>query len=352
MTHPQRRARAEHLVHTAPKLHATLVTDPRPEGPATTLRTAICAWAAVPDDATHHLVLQDDIELDANFARSVGNAIATMPDSALAFFTEWGSRTSNMVRVAALTGHRWVEVVDQYVPTQALVLPADIARGFAEYAAREGREADPDDETMARYLWSTGVPAYVCAPNLVEHLDLPSLVGNGTHGLRRSAWYDPRAGIPAGGPVTILDGLTTVPYFSWHNGRARCQVRDDPTDTQWRAEFAADVLANRGMIDHIDDAYFRCLPGLTELRRVVRDDLLRALWVLSVTLGVVAGECPPASQRSEAELARPALATLAPGGLRLFVNDTDFARVSDLMTALVMNGIQHGLDRTPLESSC
>src|SRR5437660_12652471 len=128
MTHPARVQSAERLGAEHRDRDLRIACDPAPElGPAT-LRTARAAWAMVAPHATHHLVIQDDVILPDRFFEHVAAALACRPDSALAFFAEWGCATATAIRVAALRGASWAEVVDWYVPTQALALPAAVAR--------------------------------------------------------------------------------------------------------------------------------------------------------------------------------------------------------------------------------
>ena len=128
MTHPRRRAAAEALRDLHPDLDLGIVVDPDPDGPPDALRTARLAWSAVRDDATHHLVVQDDMRLIDGFAAHAARAAAAMPGQVLCFFTEWGSRTSHALRLATLEGASWVPVIDPYVPTTALLLPAEVAQ--------------------------------------------------------------------------------------------------------------------------------------------------------------------------------------------------------------------------------
>lgn len=136
MTHPARYELANHLRELHPELNAVVVTD----STQSTLASAQAAWRAAAADATHHLVLQDDVSLCGGFLDAVHDAIAMRPGDALALFTEWGSRTAHLGRIAALRGAGWAEVADEYVPTVALAdralgtLPAGALRRFVPRA--------------------------------------------------------------------------------------------------------------------------------------------------------------------------------------------------------------------------
>ena len=76
MTHPKRRAAAERLARSAPPGALQVVMDPDPAGKPSVLRTALCAWEAIEDGATHHLVVQDDMILSDTFYARARAAIS------------------------------------------------------------------------------------------------------------------------------------------------------------------------------------------------------------------------------------------------------------------------------------
>ncbi len=68
------------------------------------MRTARRAFAAATAEATHHLVVQDDVSLADGFLDALGATVALHPEAALSLFVEWGSRTAYLARWAAFTG--------------------------------------------------------------------------------------------------------------------------------------------------------------------------------------------------------------------------------------------------------
>ncbi|MFJ8849181.1 hypothetical protein [Streptomyces sp. NPDC102437] len=90
MAHPVRLPQAQDL---AARLRLDgLALDPDPEGPLSALRTALVAWAAVTPRASHHLVVQDDVDAPVELLEIVGRAAARLPDEALVFYTNWHAR--------------------------------------------------------------------------------------------------------------------------------------------------------------------------------------------------------------------------------------------------------------------
>ena len=177
MAHPARREQAEQLQRRHPELDIQIVLDPDPTGPPATLRTSRLAWSRVPEGASHHLVLQEDVLLCDGFAEAVRRAVSLLPETPLALFANWVMWTSQALRLAALAGASWTPVVDEWTPTQALVLPAPLAREFAEFTESLS-VLRPDNRAMSAFLDSKGLTTQVCIPNLVEHRPTGSLLLN------------------------------------------------------------------------------------------------------------------------------------------------------------------------------
>ncbi|MBW6433729.1 hypothetical protein KZ829_08230 [Actinoplanes hulinensis] len=226
LTHPGRGDAGARTAAQAPPGLLRIVSDPQPDGPPTVLRTAISAWGTVPEDSTHHLVLQDDMLLAEGAWERILDAIEAAPDAALALFAIWDSRTGAMVRLGALTGANWVPAVGEYIPCAALVLPRDTAIGYARMARDHAAEGWPDDILMQRHLRAAGIRCLVSAPNLAEHLDGPSIVGNAFRGPRRSACFLSVA--PDEPPRIMRNPPPLVPFLK--NGVAQCLERSPDGD--------------------------------------------------------------------------------------------------------------------------
>jgi len=322
MTHPARYALANDLRDRHPELNAVVIND----SARSTLACAQAAWRAAAADATHHLVLQDDVSLCDGFLDAVHDAIAMRPGDALALFTEWGSRTAHLSRIAALRGAGWAEVADEYVPTVALVLPADKARRFGSLAIDAATDnAVADDVAMRAFLPA----AYVRVPNLVEHLAVPSAAGNDEMGERRSVCYFPRAG---GIDSYAIDGLPVTPHFSWWEGRSVCCVR---SGAGWRKIPAREFLAGRGVnaTDVLAEAALRDSADVSEI-------LLRGLYLTAFSIGLIAAPRDPSAPLDP--VADRALGTLPAGALRRFVPRARLAEVADRLKPVIVSAVRHG----------
>ena len=327
MTHPTRLRAARRLCVALSPIEARPAVDPEPHAKPGAMRSARLAWAAAEPHATHHLVLQDDVEPAAGFAAAVAAGVAQHPDAALSFFAEWGSRTAALVRLAAMAGASWVPMINPYVPTQALVLPAPLAADLAAFLREETADDEPDDEAILRFLERRGTRMLVSVPNVVEHLDLPSLTGNEGHGVRRAACLldGPELG------SSVLDPPPLLPFLAWVDATA---TTVDTTSFARRPTL--DVLTARGLDG--DRIVAACEPLLSDvLRADIGPGYLTELWVTAVATGVLG----PASDL-DTPIVRAALRTMAPGALRTHVDFGALERHADDLAALVTAGVRHG----------
>ncbi|QDY76161.1 NAD(P)-dependent oxidoreductase [Streptomyces qinzhouensis] len=335
MTHPKRLAAAEQLAGAAPPGALRVVMDPDPGGRPSALRTALAAWSAIEEDATHHLVVQDDMLLSDSFFERAGAAVAAMPHAALALFALWDSRNGAAVRFGALAGARWVSAVNEYFPCVAIVLPRDAAAGFVDYG-RARLDAWPDDILMYRFMRDNGIPGYVSVPSLAEHEDQGSISGNAFRGPRRSVCFLP-GDRPADEDVR-LSGLRVAPFFK--NGVAQCAVRvEEPGPERWLHLECESFLEGSGIRgERLDSA----MLGLTE---VTDREAVRGTWLTAFALGFVhrrdgRGEAPdPARDPVLAE----ALATIGPGGISHRSSEERIAEVRDELAAVAEAGLTAGL---------
>ncbi|MFI1487448.1 NAD-dependent epimerase/dehydratase family protein [Streptomyces sp. NPDC020747] len=298
MTHPRRATAAEVIAARDPLRRIRVVTDPDPSGPPTALRTANPAWSCVGDDATHHVVFQDDVLIADGFFPYLEQVAAAVPGEAVAFYEGWEGRNSGVVRLGALTGAQWARAIDEHVPSLALMLPAEIAREYQKFAVTHGK-GWPYDVVIQRYLKSREIPVRIAVPSTVDHDDVPSLAGNSTHGWRRATYFSERAV-----DVRTYDcaAFSVVPYYQY--GEARCAVR---YGTYWEHLDTDRYLRRVGLLD-------RCDTGLAEhdgpgLPAVVR----RHVWLTAFATGAVVEGLTAAE--SDPAVADAVMDSLGPGGL-------------------------------------
>ncbi|HZG07257.1 MAG TPA: NAD(P)-dependent oxidoreductase [Streptomyces sp.] len=300
MTHPRRAEAARLLAETDTAGRVTVAVDPQPEGPPTALRSAAVAWRNVAPDATHHLVLQDDVVLAEGFFRYAERVAAAVPDEAVAFYAGWEGRTGAAVRLAALAGEQWTYAIEEHTPCLALMLPADAARGYEAFAAEHGL-GWPYDVVMQRYLNALGVPVRVCVPNTVDHSEVPSIAGNSTHGWRQSAIFTDRAAEPTGYDCAQF---AVVPFYQY--GDARCAIRRGP-DAEWEYIEAERYLRRIGLGERSRTAFAAADSS------ALPQGIARPVWETAFAMGVVVAGVtaePPAD-----EVKHAVMGSLGPGGL-------------------------------------
>ncbi|MFC7219422.1 NAD-dependent epimerase/dehydratase family protein [Streptomyces polyrhachis] len=296
MTHPRRLKEAQLLADADVQGRIKVVADPEPEGRPTALRVAPLSWECVDPDATHHLVLQDDVQLAEGFFDYVEQVAAVAGDEAVAFYAGWETRNGGVARLAALTGSTWAYALQEHVPCYALLLPAELARGYAAFQAQD-EPGWPYDVVMQRYLNARSIPVRFCTPSVVQHMDMPSLAGNAYHGLRQATLFTERV---AESPRDDSVQFPVVPFYQY--GLARCAVRGG---TGWEYVETERYLNRKGLLKH-------CLNELAAVPTpALSEQVRRAVWVTAYTIGVVTADAPAA----DPETAAAAMQTLGPGGL-------------------------------------
>lgn len=183
--HPRRADHAEALAAAAA---AEIVYDPEPNSRfPSPWRTYRAALECTPADATHRLIIQDDVELCDGFSAAAAAAVASRPDSVLVLFHGGQPRVNVPALNRALaTGNPWA-VLDraQWVPVVALVWPVRLIEPFLAFVDAQAWPPAfrADDEIVGRGLRALGEQPLACVPSLVQHPDVtPSLVGRRARG--------------------------------------------------------------------------------------------------------------------------------------------------------------------------
>ncbi|MEI7033340.1 hypothetical protein [Streptomyces pratensis] len=236
MHHPSRSGTIRPLLDRLAPLAPRLVTDPEPEGPRSPLRTAKHAWRAVAEGATHHLVLQDDVEICQDFAEHLLSAVRARPSDVIALYVNADSPSNSYaVRHAAAVGAPWAELVPgEFVPTLGLVMPAPAAVRLADFLDALPDRLRDDDAFVDVFCRLSDLRVTATVPNLLEHGAGLSAAGNDGHGARRSTvflpsweraddyWDEPPAG-DRGAPMRATG--SAEPHYAVSVRAAQCVVR-------------------------------------------------------------------------------------------------------------------------------
>jgi hypothetical protein len=281
MYHPSRTVSAREVADHCAALSPRLVPDPDPTGPPSPLRTAKRAWAACPDDATHHLVLQDDLVLADDFAAHLAAVVRRRPEHGIALYVNRNSpRNSYLFRRAAAVGARFAPVSSfEYTPTLGFLLPAGHARHLAAYLRTIPDEWRDDDEAVTVFCRDRGIPVVAAVPSLIEHGDLPSVAGNESHGPRHAAAFLGNTGLDtaywADEPAEAGIGPWRGIPFTLEVRDSRCLIRfarsgaGEPVDNLfgWYWHDWCELLGVRG--EEVLDAWGAYMesPGAAELVR-------------------------------------------------------------------------------------
>jgi hypothetical protein len=360
MTYPARWPNAERIRNEHPELDITVVMDPDPSGMRSSLRTARRAWAAVAPQATHHLVFEDDVVVPPQFAAELYHAVSARPDDALSLYSSWGSRCAQAARIAALARAPWVEVMPGYVPAQALVMPAEMARGLAAFLEKECTNYEFDDLAIYRYLAAVGQTALLAVANLVDTLDLPSLHGqdHDVWGPRISGCFLPnpadRSDFPDWtGPVlrpNLVPYLPRAQYLS----RPVCLVRSSAEDA-WKTVGAIEYLLSlrvtpQELMDELMAALAAASSGAMA-RGEIGLGPLHDLWLVVCLLGVAWAQTAPGAggtalgRAMSTSVARRSLSSTAQGVLGDRIDRSTLARSEAALDSLVRFGVSFGARR-------
>lgn len=353
MAHPSRGHQAEQLQRRHPELNIQIVLDPEPNGEPATLRTAKLAWSTISEGATHQLVMQEDVQLCNNFAATAHQALQVAPEGAIAFFANWIMTTSQAIRLAAFAGASWTPVVDSWVPTQALVLPAPLAREFAGFAERYPI-TKPDNYAIAEFLGEHGLKTYVSVPNLVEHRPAQSVLHNDLFWGIRNATAFPLAGHI--GTMPFTSAVATPPAVA-HLGlcdfESLCHY--EPLGGANRSKLNInDVLLPNGMSTlEIEEAFASDLDYHPEaLTTGFGQIMLFHFWLTMFVQGIIAagmlgsGGAERFDKQLDTSWARTALGTFAAGSLRRTCPREKIGEIAALMTPLCIAGMRAGFTAT------
>jgi hypothetical protein len=166
--------RAEH-----PGASVTVVEDTHGEGCWSTYRRAL----EVAGDAHHHLMLQDDLGLCADFIRSVADVIRARPSNLIALYTN--AKTAAAVRER---GEAWLERPGACGPS--VIWPRDLIAEFLEWQDRHIDDAfEFDTVRVSMWLLKTGRKAFATVPSLTEHLGCVSSTMGLNNPKKVATWY-------------------------------------------------------------------------------------------------------------------------------------------------------------------
>ena len=173
------RAMIEQLRGENPKTRLAVIEDAHRQGCWPTFRRALEAAGG----ASHHIVLQDDIELCRDFIRSVKRLIRVRPRHLIALYTN-----SDGVYRARARGHSWIEKFGVCGP--AMVWPKNL---IGEFLRWQDAHINPDFEfdtvRVSMWLIKTSKRSFATVPSLTQHLGFRSSLLGLNDPSKVAAWY-------------------------------------------------------------------------------------------------------------------------------------------------------------------
>lgn len=179
-THPLRLEMAELL---AAEIGADVTVDPDPDHPLRSpWRCYRHALETTPADATHRVVIQDDVTACRDFAAVLPAAVAARPYRLLSFFVGGVPiEHSRAIMQSCENDDSWAQLdAQRWCPAVALAWPVQLIEPFLQFV-----DAQPwpetfrsDDEIIGHWLRASNQLALATVPSLIEHPDVvESLLG-------------------------------------------------------------------------------------------------------------------------------------------------------------------------------
>lgn len=358
LTRPAWKARVDELRSANPDLDVDVVLDQSSDGWRVSPDADRIAWSRVPADATHHLVLHDDVVLCADFGARLRQALAVAPAGVNSLFADRGSDTAQAVRLATLTGGSWTPVVDAVVPERALLMPAVEARRYCEFA-RRNRDARRST-VLEEFLVHRRLTAYVSVPDLVDvrrtvDPDLDELL-HGSAGATVSSCAGDQAGGDFRNDVVAPPAIAVLGVGGFD---AFCHYVPLVPGTHSRTSMGHEVLITLGVsMEELAEGFAIDLdyhPEVTDLD--LGKSLLFQLWATLFIQGAIARGCAGDggvelfdAALAERPMVRAALATFVGGALRGTLSSALLSHVSEKTTSFCVASMRSGfaaLDNWP-----
>ncbi|MFE6385239.1 hypothetical protein [Nocardiopsis dassonvillei] len=228
--------------------------------------------------------------------------------------------------------------MDDYIPTQALVLPVDVANGFEAYARKLTTEMDPDDVVMLEYLLSSSTPMAVSTHNLVEHDVGPSIVGNDEKGARRATnfAFDSSEQEFEGGHLH----LQSAPFISWLT-RELSLLTPTSDENMWRKNPLQETIeATLGLRFDQVNAAARAALDVSDLSQSPLGVTAGHAWSLCIS-AVISGFLSRGDTITE-EIIWRSMKTLAGGALRKLVHVEDLELINTSLAPALIEAVKIG----------
>jgi hypothetical protein len=162
-----------------PEISISVIQDSQRQGCWPTYRRTLEAA----NGATHHIVLQDDVELCDDFLKSVKTVIGMRSQNLIELYTH--SPSAQAVRER---GESWMQTYAAHGP--GLIWPRNLISEFLNW---QDQHIDPncpwDDIRISMWLVKTSRQAFATVPSLIQHLGGLSSVMGLNSAKKIATWY-------------------------------------------------------------------------------------------------------------------------------------------------------------------
>lgn len=164
MTIPERLDNAKNLLSSCPSsIHSQICSDITYQG---LWYNAKRSWQSFPPDSTHHLVLQDDVELHPQFWQFIqSTALPLLPNSPLTFFQGFQAQSFT-------SPSHWI-TLDGVFTSQANLLPVPIIKKWLLWDSlkfTQNPKTTWDDERLKLFCKAHSLKVWMTYPEIVQHL--------------------------------------------------------------------------------------------------------------------------------------------------------------------------------------
>ncbi len=162
--HPSRRLLAEQIAEkvSADGRSVEIVVDEYLEGVWPNARRC---WESYGIDATHHMVLEDDIAVCEDLVEGLEEALTYVPRRCVVS----AYNHKRFIKEVRESGSSWA--ISSWHTAQALILPVNLIEEFLAWVDRYVKpHVMPGDVRLSAFAYYNEIPVYHTVPNLVEHL--------------------------------------------------------------------------------------------------------------------------------------------------------------------------------------
>lgn len=173
------------------------------------------SWQVYDTNATHHLVLQDDVKVCRNFIRYLYQIVEVKPTQCLTFYQ--GLWATSFCRKALLQNKHLIQLT-RIGTAQAVLLPVNLIDSFLQFDLTHCHQIGKSDDTRLGW-WEDafGVETWLSVPELVSHIGKnQSVLGHHVNNIPDKYFKDNLLSMDDPDWSLGADQKNPYPYPKWH----------------------------------------------------------------------------------------------------------------------------------------